>query len=222
MSWQPVTDLTFRGTWGTSFKAPRLNDLVPDPYLSSGVFSLPDPLSTSGSSTLLLIQGANPDLEAETSTAWTAGFDYRPSWIENSSLEITYFDISFDDRIGVIPGSFTNLLTDPAFTAIIDRSPDANAIAPYFDSPFPFFSDSVGITGPGDIQVVADIRPQNLASTHVNGIDAKAEYSTGLSGGDLRLDLNANYLFEFVQSAAPGIPEEDLSGTPGRPANIRA
>jgi iron complex outermembrane recepter protein len=221
LAWQPVDDLTVRGTWGTSFKAPRLNDLVPDANLQSGTFPAPDPSSPTGTSILLLIQGANPDLQPETSTAWTAGFDYEPSALPDAALKFTYYDISFEDRIGVIPGAFANLLIDPAFLPILDRSPDPAEIAPYFDSPFPDFSNGAGVSGPGDIEVVADVRPQNLASTEVRGLDAEASYTTGFAGGDISYNLNLSYIFEFVQMTAPNFPGEDLAGSPGRPANLR-
>lgn len=221
LAWVPFEDLTVRGSWGTSFKAPRLSDVVPDPYLSSGVYPIPDPTSPTGLTTTMLIQGTNTELEPESSEAWTAGFDYEPAVIDGARVSLTYFDITFDDRIGVPPGALPDVLTDPAYSSVRDFTPDIAVIAPYFNSPYPYFFDQVGVSGPEDIEAVVDLRPQNLSSTHVNGIDAEMQYVTGLAGGDLALSLNANYIFEFAQLTAPGLPELDLAGTANRPVNLR-
>ena len=65
-------------------------------------FDLPDP-SLAGVN-YMLVGGTAPDLRAEESRAFTAGFDVtRSSGGQEWSLSSTYYDIEFRDRLGAVP-----------------------------------------------------------------------------------------------------------------------
>ena len=84
-NWMVNQSLSFRGSWGTSFRAPGL------PELNAGVFSVGVGLSTTlppgvddipndgGVANTLLYIGNNPNLKAETGTNWQVGMDFTPT-----------------------------------------------------------------------------------------------------------------------------------------------
>ena len=73
LSWSPLRGLNFRGTWGTSFKAPTLTQLNPSNrylILYEGYF-----LDESGPTPGVIRLGNGESLRPEESENWTAGFD---------------------------------------------------------------------------------------------------------------------------------------------------
>jgi outer membrane receptor protein involved in Fe transport len=67
--WEPVTGLSLRGSYGTSFRAPALRE-VGDP-LSISATQLPD--AAGRSRPVLFLTGGNPDLAAEKARSITLG-----------------------------------------------------------------------------------------------------------------------------------------------------
>src|SRR5262249_15447173 len=104
--WRPLAELKLRATYGTSFRAPLLNDLNPVPFQ---VVHLPefDP-ATGGVTNTLAVFGGNPDLKPEKARTWTAGLDFSPHSLPDFHASATYYDIKF-----------TNVITDPEFSVDI-------------------------------------------------------------------------------------------------------
>ena len=124
LSWLPFTALRVRGTWGTSFRAPPF-------YLSDEDIRLPavstttlaDPASPTGRTQALLTRGVSPDLTEETAEVWTAGLEITP--INDLSVSLTYFDISYEDRIQTPTPIATILVFENHYegTGVITRNP---------------------------------------------------------------------------------------------------
>lgn len=75
ITWEIVEGLAFRGSWGRSFKGPLFNQLLGGTgvsYLTATAAQ--DPLADNGSTGVLVVTGANPNLSAERASTWTAGF----------------------------------------------------------------------------------------------------------------------------------------------------
>ena len=74
--YRPSADWTLQGTWGTSFKAPELDQqFIP----SSGLFRfLPDPTSVSGATGALIVSNGNRELRPEESTSWSTSLLFSP------------------------------------------------------------------------------------------------------------------------------------------------
>lgn len=79
--------VAFRGSWAGSQRNPGLDQL----YVYDTVHGW-EP---------------NPDLNPETGSAWTAGFDVKLS--DNLSGQITYFGSSLDNRLGIVNGRWENI-----------------------------------------------------------------------------------------------------------------
>ncbi|MBL8265381.1 TonB-dependent receptor, partial [Steroidobacter sp.] len=113
LGWRPLQALKFRGTWGTSFRAPPFH-LADSQFQTSfaQVRSVVDPMSqaTNGMSQVLVLSGARDDIKEETAEVWTAGVDFAVPLVDNLSIALTYFDIVYDDKIQY-PGAHTTYLT---------------------------------------------------------------------------------------------------------------
>ena len=219
VAWAPVEDLVFRGTWGTSFRAPRLTE-INGPQFAFQTF-LPDALSTTGFSNSLLRQGGNDELVSEESESWTAGIDFKPSYWSGFQLSATYFAIDYTDRIALPDENFFLLALQPdVFASVLTRSPDAATVQSIVDSPA--FIDITGIpVNPTDIELIVDGRINNIASTSVSGIDVTADYEFATDIGDFNIGVNANYLLEFENALTPTSPFVEIVDTINNPVDFR-
>ena len=109
LQWQPVQGLTVRGSWGTSFRAPRLVELDetanayfirpwPNPAAAPGAPSTFAPAPTN-SWIIFLADAGNGNLKPETADTWTAGFDFQPDFLPGFKVSATYFSINYKNRI---------------------------------------------------------------------------------------------------------------------------
>lgn len=216
--WGVTDQLDIRGSYGTSFKAPRLADL--NGFVASFATQLSDPASPSGFSFGIVRQGANTDLTAEESTSWTVGADFRPQSLTGFELSASYFDIEFDNRISPPSGSAFTILTQPdLFASLIERDPSSANIEALINSPeFIAFGP---LPEPTDVAVIVDGRTNNIASTNLSGIDLNASFSRDYNFGSIVVGINANYLFEFEEAFTPTAPLADVIDTLSNPVDFR-
>lgn len=71
----PIPQLSLRGTWGKSFKAPSFTQMISGQPISLYNAST---FGWTGGGTALWVTGSNPNLRPEESTSWTLGGEYRP------------------------------------------------------------------------------------------------------------------------------------------------
>lgn len=182
MRWEPVEDFALRGTYSTSFRAPRLQQLVDD--VSSVLLAdFIDPGVPSGESVALLVNRTSSDLGPEESTSWTVGFDLAPSAIPGMELRATYYSIDYEGRIGTPGVSFdssTFRLHD--FEIPAERNVDQSALQSLVDaSTFPLlnatFFPGRSMSDLSDVTVLLDVRPTNTARSKVDGVDISGSYS---------------------------------------------
>ena len=123
VDWQMFPWLRWRATQGTSFRAPDLFEQFlagqtgfvsgqNDPCLNYGeeydpgdaiydncaAAGLPPDFGETGSPSILNIVGGNPELEAETSKSWTAGFVLQPEAL-GMSVAFSLFDIALKNTV---------------------------------------------------------------------------------------------------------------------------
>ncbi len=224
LRYAPTNSLNFRGTYGTSFRAPNFITLGGSfgGIALPGIFLLPPP-GQAAAPNILLVDGANPDLGPEQSRAWTLGFDYAPTRLDGLTVKATYFDIRFEDRIArpgatglrtLFPNrdSFGPLLVlpaDPNFALLMDE---------FFPTEVRF--NPFGLA-PEDIGAVFDDRVQNIASTDVSGLDFAADYLLETDAGDFQLGLSGSYLFRFSQRNLPAGDPVDTLNLENNPVDLR-
>ncbi len=219
LSWHPVQQLAFRGTWSRSFKAPNLADLD-ESNNSSFIFSVTDPTVQSGTSPVLVWDGKNSNLTEEVAWTWTVGAELNPATDPQLKLALTYFSIEFEDRVGAAQFT-TTWLAEPRFEAIVTRNPTAEQRAAVCSSSqFIVVEADDCLNSP--IAAIVDLRTRNTAITNTSGLDAQAQYEIETSVGQFSLDLNATYVFEFEQAELKSSPLLELVDTVNNPIDLRA
>lgn len=222
VEWTPSQFLKFRATWGTSFKAPRLVDLNETTTSNSAqLTSFIDPTSPTGESPVLVRNGKNAHLNEETATIWTVGADFAPFGEGQPTASLTYFDISYKDRIliGGPPSNSSGILQqEEAWSAIITRDPTDEQLLAICDSP-EFDGD------PADCLAVRptiiDFRLRNLGTVDVQGIDLGLAHHTSATWGDLAAQVNATRMFHYRRAASEQSSKFEAVDTVGNPLAFR-
>ena len=215
--WSPIEGLNFRGTWGTSFRAPLLRELDTTSSIGFLVF-LPDPASSTGSTLAVVGRGGNPDLGPEEATTWTAGFDFELPSAPMLNISVTYFDIDFDDRIQPTFAAFS-ALTDPIFEPLLNFSPDPDLLAFFADVPQSFnFAPGFEFT---DAEVFVDERNRKVAGVRTRGIDFDIRYDLDSEIGAFGFAIGGAYLFEQSEQLLADDISIDVVDTVFNPPELR-
>lgn len=217
----PVADLTLRGTWSRSFKAPSLFQQ----YIGYNTFLLPAAAFGAGpaGTTVLFASGGNPDLKPERARSWTLGFDFKPAAIPGLTFSATWFDVRYKDRVmQPIAGSIAAAFRDPGFATLIDRAPDAQAMSDLIaGSLLGLQNFSGGPYDPARVAALVDNRNINIAFQSIHGIDAHLSWNGELGGARrLTLDFAGSWL-DSSQQLTPALPQVQLAGTLFNPPSIR-
>jgi len=223
MAWSPIDPVMFRGTWGRSIRAPTLADLDASHNLIIP-YVLPDKLSPTGFSSVLMESGKNPNLTVEHARSWTVGFDIDPrEWVPGLTLSATYFDIHFRDRIQdpIVGGNaLANALNDPSLAGLVTRNLNP-ALVSSLCSSGQYYAGTTADCMQYPAAAILDIRSQNWQSVRTRGIDLSTIYEQSWSPGTLKLRLDGTYLLDFTQQEGPGAPVEQVLNTPNNPINIK-
>lgn len=221
--WRPVEDLTIRGTYGRSFRAPALRE-VHDPQSASSI-----QLNKADGTRVrtLVLGGGNVDLEPETANTWTVGVDYRPVALPGLSLGLTAFDIKFRNRIDrPVQQNTVAALVDPTLAPFVQFiSPATNAadraqIVELLAHPGTLASAAA--FPPEAFAAIVDNRYVNTTTLRVRGVDVMAAYRFKVGDDDLALALNATYMADYEQRVTPTSGPRDRVGVAGFPVKFRA
>ena len=216
--WAPTEAFAVRASWGSSFRAPSLNEL------NEAVVIGATSTFEGGVEKLAVIQlGGNPDLTPETADTLTLGFDYtRP---EAFRLSLSLFDIRFTDRIGrPVAENIDNALVDPALTGFVRRvdpslPADLAAIEALINDPR-FVPP--GLYPAEAYAALLDGRWLNTGELRVRGLDFSLAHGIRLDAGRFDLDLAASWLFEYSRKLTPEAASETLLDQVGYPVDLRA
>lgn len=228
--WEPIRGLAFRGSYGTSYRAPALAeqflgatsgflasgndpcDDLPAPADQTAVqqitaancasIGLPVGFTQNSGITVFRVGGAEAGLEAETSKNWSVGAVLKPVLPESLG--------SFSLAVDYFDIKVSNGVADLSGAAILNRC--------YTD---PNFNPSTGfcrfVTRDVNQRLTVVSSFVNLAQDIRKGFDINARYSNDLFGG--RVTLNAA-LTKFTEQSSRLFPEEfltDANGTVGTP-----
>lgn len=195
MEWAPISDLRFRATVAESVRAPNVAELFDpggetfesfiDPCINGGAsgegntqqncasLGIPNdfnPGPSGGSAGG--IQAGNINLKEETANTTTIGFVYRPSWLENASFTMDYFDIEIEDAIELID---PQVKLDQCYGAV--------------DFPNNVFCDGIRRDGAdlGFLVKRLDFGLENIGLLTTSGYDFEFNYGFSALGGDFSL-----------------------------------
>ena len=219
--YSPIEDLKFRFSWARSFKAPTLyqqNFIAEAIVIPASFFGV-----GSGSNTLFLTAGGNPDLRPEKSRSWTLGFDYTPESVSGLSVSATLFDIDYRDRVvSPISGSIAAALTNPGYASLIDFSPDPAELDELIaNAEFGLQNLTGEPYDPANVIILYDNRNINVAAWRMKGLDAKVSWDFELENDkSLGFDVAGSWL-KSEQQITPELPTVQLAGTIYNPPRYR-
>lgn len=218
----PIADLTLKASWARSFKAPTLYQQ----YVGYQAYLLPAAAfgAGSGSQTVMYASGGNPDLKPERARSSTAGFVFKPTGAPEFSLEASYFNIRYRDRVvQPIAGSIAAAFTDPGYASLIDRDPSASLLADLVGGAQLGLQNFSGRPyDPANVVALVDNRNLNVAIQNIEGVDATLNWRRDFGQGrSLSFNLAGAWL-DSAQQVSEDLPQTRLSGTLFNPPKARA
>ena len=222
----PTGWLSFRGTYGTSYRAPALfeqflggttgfqsatNDPCNVDRINQSVARAANcatevPAGFNATSGIVVITsgGAAAGLKAETSTNWTVGTIVEPNFSDSFgklSLAVDYYNIVVKNGVS---------------------RAGALAILPlcYDDAQFRAggsFCRLINTRTPGSNQLTVNDSYVNLATDKVRGIDYTLRYTRDIGEGNLRLTARVTQFLEQANKLFADDPLDDVNGIIGSP-----
>lgn len=208
VNYSPVSEIRFRATYGTSFRAPDIIELYGGGIGATGTFQ--DPCNASGlRSTSAQVDancdalgvpegfeqaqpslptrgGGNPALQPENGEAYTLGAVFTPDLLSGFTASIDYYRFEITDAIsgGQLQQNINDCYRDPNLTS---RASDVSDIC------FTFAG-----RGPSGALNRVLSRSTNVAELSTSGVDMLAQLTIGDVGpGNLELDARVSYLLEY-------------------------
>ena len=216
MRYQPIKDVTLRGTYSNSFIAPDLYSLFGP---SNQGFSPTISLGGKKQNSQAQVQtGSNPDLAPSTAQSWTAGIVYSPHQIPGLTFNADYFWTLQQQIVGVLGGSvILNSVNDQG-----PASPYASLVA--FGN-FPGQPGSTPVTAPHQLQnrltsVFYIDTNRNIGADRTEGWDLGVDYNIelqnwGIPFGQLEIGTRAVVFMGKDQRTTPQDPYFNISGLIG-------
>ncbi len=217
LDYSPWDWMTIRGTWGESFNAPSLVDLIEGSQSTTSVFPfvpiVPPDIAIPPGSWAMALQGATPDLDPQRAETWSAGFDIFPPVLPGLQLSATYYVIEFEDALGRPPVFDANLFfSNPGYQQFYVIEPTNEQIAAAAATTRnPEEADVLLQPGAPNTFEIIDFRTTNLGNSRIKGLDASVNYTADLDCGTLDLGTAANFRLTSQNQLGPGNPyESDL------------
>ncbi|KGJ99292.1 TonB-dependent receptor [Thalassotalea sp. ND16A] len=202
----PTEGLSFRGTWAEGFRAPSILELfegqrvtfnpVVDPCAEDkslpGCTGVPESYQQEDSN-VQITTGGNNLLQPETSENTSFGLIYMPTFFDDFSITVDWYDIDIDNTISEFGSQ--NILDLCAYTNKNCEVITRNSL--------------------GEIDNIVD-GPVNINKTSVSGMDVVMKYGMANQTGEWDFSVNVSKLNELteVSTLSDGSTQEvDLVGT---------
>jgi iron complex outermembrane receptor protein len=217
--WEPTPGLTLRGTQGTSFNAPLISQL--DASTTSYTTLLPSSTPGGKPTDALVMNGGSQYLEPEKSKSFTAGLDWTPVRWPQIRASMTYFNISYDNRIQSQNIEAKPLDAQPQLFSLTGLNPSLDQVLPLFQTPG-FQQDGAGL-GPSGVTAIIDNQLANAESTLEQGVRLDGRYTYDAGGlGRWELSFSGNYLLVDRTSAQAYFPQlTNVTNTIAEPPKFR-
>ena len=234
----PVRDVTFRGSYGQSVRAPNIGELFQPATGTANFFTDPcqPGLLTSGSqyraancaavlaqvgavpsaalqtaSNIFGVAQGNPSLKAEEARTWTAGVVLRPRFLPGFTASVDWYDIKLKGAIST-----------PSAQELAELCVDQPSIANQF---------CAAITRTRGTGIISGyvVNPQNVSQFRTAGLDLNLDYllrTTAAGTFDLRLVGGYLNRLEFIgtpgATAVNGVDQAGVAGISGAAPKFNA
>jgi hypothetical protein len=216
-TWELIPGVIVRGTKATSFKAPLISQL--DAPTTSYTTLLPSDTPGGKPTDALVINGGSQYLQPEKSKSFTAGIDWAPIRWPQIRGSMTYFNISYNDRIQSQNIEATPLEAQPQLFPLTFLNPSFDQVLQFFQAPG-FQQDGLG---PSGVTAIIDNQLANETTTVEQGIRADGQYTYDAGGlGRWELSFSGNYLLVDRTTIEAGIPQTtSVTNTIAEPPKFR-
>lgn len=198
----PGNGVTYRLSWGKSFKAPTLHQRFFAPYAL-----LTEPAYFGGSgypdgATVLAIGGGNRELEAERATTWAASVAFHPESVPGLDVEVTWFDIDYTGRALEPITNFAEALSNPAYRQFVVDAPSGELQQERLKEAETFYNFANIPYDGGAVAALVDLRYMNVARQEIRGVDLTGSYRVDAGQGGLMLRGSWSWLESSQQNTA--------------------
>lgn len=213
VTWKPVQEVTLRGSYGTSFRAPTFTEVS---TIAGGAGLYYDTLpGAAGNQTGIGIAGGNPNLKPETATTWSVGGEIRP--MAGIRATLTYFDIDYKNQILALRGT-PGILTNPLYTSFVTLNPTATQVTALINSGLPINNT----INPNAVSFIVDGRRQNLGRSKVRGLDFGLYANWSLAGLAFDAGFQGTYYTKYQFQSVPGSVAAEVLGFINFPQKFRS
>lgn len=222
LTYELNSSITMKASWGRSFKAPTLYQQ----YVGYEVLILPANSYGAGPAgkTIAWLTGGNPNLKPERARTWTAGVDLHPVAVPGLTLEASYFNIHYTNRVvQPVSGSIASAFSTPGYASLLEANPSADEISTLASGALYGLENYSGSAyNAANVVYLRDNRYLNVAQQQIEGVDLALHYKRSL-GKNQSLSVNAasTYL-KSTQQVTSALPATPLAGTVFNPPNWRA
>ncbi|WP_298443471.1 TonB-dependent receptor [uncultured Ferrimonas sp.] len=202
--WAPVDTFRIRTTYSEAVRAPNIVEAFspqspgfaniddpcdadnisddPDRAANCAALGIPAGFEANDNVSIDLISGGNPNLTPEESESLTVGFTWEPSFVEDLSMTLDYYDIEITDAIEFIDAQdvIDNCVDasggpDSGFCSQVDRDPTSN-----------------------DISLVRS-GYLNAAARNTSGYEAQVFYTLDGANFDIPGEFKFNFLLNYLE-----------------------
>uniref|UniRef100_UPI0030DAAABD TonB-dependent receptor plug domain-containing protein n=1 Tax=uncultured Sphingomonas sp. TaxID=158754 RepID=UPI0030DAAABD len=219
----PITGIELKGSWGRSFKAPTLLQQ------NQAAFALLFPAASLGATgvpataTALVGFGGNPELRPERATSWSTTLAFRPTFAHGLSVDLSYFDVRYTDRVIEAVGNLFSAFSNPAYAEFLVADPNGAQQQVVIDR-----AGTAGLTNytggaynAANVVAIVNDYYANAAAQHISGIDINASYRADIGNGAVTLIGQASRIESRQKNSNTGA-FFDLAGTVFNPPIFRA
>jgi iron complex outermembrane receptor protein len=192
LNYSPTETLSFKGNWGTSFRAPQITEI----YGNTNAIYSQRYTNPSGGDPVIgyAWSGSNLDLQPEEATNWSIGGEFTPT--ENTKLSLVFFSVDYEGKIIKNLSNLQILRDEPYYegTGVILRGAEAGAMCAYLDSiglPLREYGGPYPNDDPSQCDLYIDGRNRNLGVSKTEGFDFQISQS-------LNTESTGSFLFNFV------------------------
>ncbi len=199
INWEPFADLKLHASYGTSFRAPLLTNLVSAGGSNLFIQNYFDPTANGGVGATVqgvAVSGGNLNLKPETAETWSLGLEYSPSALPGAQFSVNYFNVTYEGQIVSYLSNLNVLRQEALFAPVILRGAAAQAM--------------IASLVPGRVvnggslaqalaaQVFVEGRPNNQGTTIAKGIDFGLVVPFDLgSAGTVKLAFRGSRFFTY-------------------------
>jgi len=192
LSWAATDTLSLNGSYGTSYRAPRLTEISGPQSASTFPLFVSDPFRGNELVTypVLVVSGPNTKLKPETGNSASLGLNYVSTAIRGLRASVTWYDVAISNYIGTpFPQAVVN---NPAlFPGAVVRAP-------------PTLQDQQQ----GFLGVISQFNnvTQNFGDLHIKGLDADISYVIDSRFGQVTPSLAIANIYKWTSAIVPGAP----------------